>query len=460
LLTQPFGFGGNLSNAVSRNHRHGTIKPTLVLDPDIPYGIALTGCHFSNPADSFPFDAGIRIALVNRATRRNFSEESGIGAKPDGVMNRLACLTQWARGRHGLARSRSAIALGLSLLGSAPSVCAIDSVRGLPFSRIYSLEDVGYVPRGSRLNFDAFGRVAVIHEGVYAVLNDTAWSNLIDPDDAARLPMTEVVHAGYGRYYYGGRASWGFAEFGADGKVHGKSLVPPNPPTWTRTTSFDDVIVTTEGVYFASRGGVAFWDFAEKKCQLFEVPKMARAFAVGKTVFISRFDQPLSVIDVNARKIRSMPGTALDQRVVVRATTLDETRTLVSSLDGPPQVFDGANVTPWRIEPPIDLTGRISALERLVDGNIAIALTGKGVFVLSPEGKLLLSLTIPQYHRVSSIASRERGVLWLLTEDSVEKILYQGGLTSFGQRLGLPLAWPVVASWNNRLRVRRRDSSR
>ena len=45
----------------------------------------------------------------------------------------------------------------------------IDSIRGLPFSRIYSLEDVGYVPRGSRLNFDAFGRVAVIHEGVYAV---------------------------------------------------------------------------------------------------------------------------------------------------------------------------------------------------------------------------------------------------------------------------------------------------
>ncbi len=327
------------------------------------------------------------------------------------------------------------------------------SVRGLPFSRVYSLEEIGYVPRGSRLSFDAFGRLAVINEGVYAVLNDTAWSNLADAADTIHPPMTEVVHAGYGRSYYGGRASWGMAEFGADGKLHAKSLVPPNPAAWTRTTTFDDVIVTTEGVYFASRSGVAFWDFASKQCQLFEVPKMAKAFAVGNKVFVSSFDQALRCIDLKAGMVAALPGTGLDQRVVVQTTTLDEKHALVSFLNGPPLVFDGENVTPWRTQDKVDLTGRISALDRLADGNIAIAITGKGVFVLSPEGHLLLALTIPQYHRVSSIASRERGVLWLLTEDSIEKVLYQGGLTSFGQRLGLPLMWPSVASWNDRFFV-------
>src|SRR5688500_11741868 len=84
-----------------------------------------------------------------------------------------------------------------------------ERARGLPFSRTYSLDGIGYVPRGSRLNFDSFGRSAVIHDGVYAVLNDTAWINIAHAAESTRTPMSDVVHAGYGRSYYGGRASWG-----------------------------------------------------------------------------------------------------------------------------------------------------------------------------------------------------------------------------------------------------------
>jgi len=326
-------------------------------------------------------------------------------------------------------------------------------VRGLPFSRIYSLEDVGYVPRDSRLNFDTFGRVAVIHEGVYAVLNDTSWLNLANLDDPAHYPISEVVYTGNGRSYYGGRASWGLAEYGTDGKLHAKSLVPPNPPTWTQTTTFDNVFVTTEGVYFASPGGVAFWDFTAKESVLFEVPQVAAVFPVGDKVFVSSFDQPLRFLDVKARSVRSVPGTELDQQSVGNAARLDDTRTLVSYRQGPLRVFDGVNVMPWRTQDPVDLSGRVSALARLADGNIAIAITGKGLFVLTPEGRLLLSLPSQEFYRVTSIASREHGVLWLLTEDSVVKVLYQGGLTSFGQRLGLPLTNPTVATWQDRLFV-------
>ena len=359
------------------------------------------------------------------------------------------------RAQHFLRRPllwSAVVALGLSLCCGTTQAGGIDHIRGLPFSRIYSLEDIGYVPRGSRLSFDAFGRVAVIHEDVYAVLNDTAWTNLADLDDPAH-PMNDIVHAENGRSYYGGRGSWGIAEFAADGKLHAKSIVPSNPPAWTRSATFDQVIVTAEGVYFASRSGLAFWNLTTKECQLFEIPQMATALAVGDNVYVSSFEQPLRYVDVKARKVRPVAGTELDQRPVAQSAKLDEAHTLVSFLDGPPAVFDGVKFTPWGTGTAIDLTGRISALERLADGNVAIAVTGKGVFVLSPEGNLLLSLTIPQYHRISSIASRERGVLWLLAEDSLEKILYQGGLTTFGQRLGLPLTWPHVATWNDRLFV-------
>jgi len=293
----------------------------------------------------------------------------------------------------------------------------------------------------------------VIHEGVYAVLNDTSWSNLANLDDPAHYPISEVVYTGNGRSFYGGRASWGLAEYGTDGKLHAKSLVPDNPPTWTRTTTFDSIIVTTEGVYFVSPGGVAFWDFAAKENQLFEVPQLASAFVVGDKVYVSSFDQALRFIDVKARSLQSMAATELDQHPVASSAKLDDTHTLVSFRQGPPQVFDGVSVAPWPTESTVDLSGRISALARLADGNIAIAVTGKGLFVLSPQGRLLLSLTFPEYYRVTSIASRERGVLWLLTEDSVVKVLYQGGLTSFGQRLGLTLTLPTVATWRDRFFV-------
>lgn len=328
---------------------------------------------------------------------------------------------------------------------------ASSSLRGLPFTRTYSLEDIGYVPRGSRLNFDAFGRIAVIHDGVYAVLNDTAWLNIIDADQAARTPMTEVVHAGYGRTYYGGRATWGLAEFGTDGKLHAKPLVPADPPPWTRATTFTDVIVTPEGVYFTSPNGFAFWDFARKETELHEI-RSTCAFAVGPRLFVAAFQQPLRSFDLRQRALVPRPVAGLDSPIQ-RAVPLDEQRTLLSCANGRLLVFDGQDVAPWAGQARNDLQGRVTALRRLADGNVAIAINGKGVFVLSADGHLRSSLTTPEFHQVSSVASREAGVLWVLTENAIEKVLYGGGLTSFGQRLGLPLGWPLIASWHDRIFV-------
>ncbi len=341
-------------------------------------------------------------------------------------------------------------AIGAGFLAGILATAAGSEIHGVPFTRTYSLDDIGYVPRGSRLSFDSFGRIAVIHDGVYAVLNDTAWINVAHSDEASRTPMNDVVHAGYGRTYYGGRASWGMAEFGPDGKIHAKPLVPPNPPAWTRTTTFTEVIVTVDGVYFSSRNGVVFWDFAQKQCQLFELGRLSRAFAVGNRVFVSCVDQPLRTIDVKAGKVRASPASPLDEQPVHRAAPLGDRRTLVSFLDGRLFVFDGQTAEPWAGQRSANLKDRIAAMRTLADGNVALAIDGKGLFIFSPEGEILSALTTPQYHQVSSIASREAGVIWVLTEDAIEKILYTGGLTSFGQRQGVTLLWPIVAKWQGR----------
>jgi signal transduction histidine kinase len=340
------------------------------------------------------------------------------------------------------------------LFGAVLLAPALDasSIRGLPFSRSYSLEDVGFVPRGSRLGFDAFGRVAVIHDGVHAVLNDTTWLNLADTATPNRTAIMYVVRAPDGNSYYGSLGSWGRAELQTDGKLHAVSLVPPDAPGWTQTATFSDTLVTAEGVYFANRNGVVFRNYERGETQFFEL-HTSKAFQVGNQVYVSSFGHPVRHVDVSARKIHDVPSMILDgsgDNIVEHATVLDEHRALVSILSGRLLVFDGTHATPWPGQVRNNLTGRVSALQRLADGNIALAISQKGVFVLSPEGELLSSLTIPQYHRVSAIASREPGVMWLITEDSVEKLLYDSGLTSFDQRLGLSLGWPLIANWNGR----------
>ena len=158
------------------------------------------------------------------------------------------------------------------------------SIRGMSFTRSYSLEDIGHVPRGSRLGFDRFGRVAVIHDSVYAVLNDSTWLNLAEEGGAGHLPMSNVVQAPDGRTYFGARSSWGRVMTGEDGHLHPVPFVSSDPPAWSSTAVFSDLIATDRGVYFCSWNGVVFWDFQRKKSVLFEVPRLSRSFLVGGKV--------------------------------------------------------------------------------------------------------------------------------------------------------------------------------
>jgi hypothetical protein len=159
------------------------------------------------------------------ATCRTFAVHSGQSAN----FRRVAPGVPPQRGLAQLRRVAGMIAFGFGFLSGALTGYGVDSVRGLPFSRSYSLEDVGYVPRGSRLNFDVFGRVAVIHEGVYAVLNDTVWSNLSEPNDPAHYPINEVVQTDRGDSYYGGRASWGVVAR-TESFMPDRSCRPIHPP--------------------------------------------------------------------------------------------------------------------------------------------------------------------------------------------------------------------------------------
>lgn len=336
---------------------------------------------------------------------------------------------------------------GSALRADAPSV------RGIPFSRSYSFEDIGHVPRGSRLGFDQFGRLSVIHETIYTVLNDSTWIDLAGQDVQDRVPLICAEPAPDGHHYYGARGSWGYTELGSDGRLHPVSLVPPHPPAWIATAAFSNILVTKDGVYFPSWNGVVFWNPQTKKNLLFEVQRLSSAFRVGNRVYISAYEKPLRYVDLATETLKSAAGTALDDNVVEQSAPLNETSSLVTLTDGRLLVYDGKTISPWLAPEDNSIKGHISALQQIVDGHIAIAVTGQGLLLFSKEGQLLMALTASQYHNISALANREPGVLWIETEDTVEKILYSSPLSAFKQRLGLSIAWPIIASWNKQLYV-------
>jgi len=345
------------------------------------------------------------------------------------------------------------VVLWIVFLAGCTAVAATPAIRGVPFTRSYSLEDIGHVPRGSRLGFDRFGRVAVIHDAVYVALNDSVWLNIAEHGGKDRIPMVNVVQGPDGRSYYGARGSWGYVEGQADGRLHPDPLVPANPPGWIATALFKDLIFTRDGVYFASWNGVVYFNFARKTNFLFEVPRLSRVFQVGERVYISAFDAPLRYIDAASGTIKSAAGTGLDDNAVEFSAQLDQARSLVTFADGRLFVFDGQRVSPWLPPEKNSIAGHISVVKQLVDGRIAMGVTGQGLLLFSTDGELLMALTNSQYHNIIALANREPGVLWVETEDAIAKILYGSPLSAFGTRLGLPVAWPIVVSWNGQIIV-------
>lgn len=338
-------------------------------------------------------------------------------------------------------------AIGLTGLATADPL-----IRGLPFTRSFSWEDIGYGPRGAHLSFDRFGRVTVIHDGVYAVLNDTMWLNLADREPGG-IQMSSVIQAADGRMYYGARGSWGVAEIRSNGLLSAVPLGPAQMPEWARSAGFKDLVATSEGVYFVSAHGLIFRGYRDEVTQFHEQSRIVRAFAIGNRVYVSSFGRPLEYVDVAGGALKAAPTLELGQAVVEFATPLDEEHSLLSLIGGRLVVFDGVRLRPWEVQSRHGLTGRISAILHLVDDNVAVGITGRGLFLFSPEGELLLHLDTPEAQRITALANREPGVLWMGTENGVEKVLYSSALTAFGQQLGLTLGWPIIERWQGKLLI-------
>jgi signal transduction histidine kinase len=338
--------------------------------------------------------------------------------------------------------------LMLALAGPA----LLPAMEGLPVTRFYPFEEIGNVSRGAHLNFDAFGRIAVVQRGTYAVLNDGAWLELSEAE-AGDVQILETRPDHDGVTYYGALGSWGILTATPTGKLRPDSLVPADYPKWVLATNFDQILCTARGVYFAGLNGVVFWSRATKRHQFFEVSGVSRLFAHGGSVFVSSHSKRLFVLDADRETPVLADSSAFASIVVGRFASAGSGRAVAATTFRRLVLIRDHAIHP--LPPPLDgtLPGNITALQSLPEGGVAAAVLGVGLYILDADGNIKTKLTGPDYAQITALASNEGGVLWAATETGVMKILHGHPYTVFGQALGLPVEWPQLVSWNGQLIV-------
>lgn len=317
-------------------------------------------------------------------------------------------------------------------------------LSGLPFTRHYSFDQIGDITRSGQLTFDKGGRLVAVRDQAYVVLNDDTWLDIgaREPD---AVKVLQVAHDADGTSYYGALGSWGILVLGDDGRMRAQPLSPANPPPWVLANNFTDILCRPEGVYLAGWNGLVFWDRRTREHRYFEVPAIVRVFSLGERVYISSHIRGLLAFANDAL----VEDRTLGNTVVGNVAALGDGRAFVSDTYRRLFLYDGNRLISLPGPLGKSLRGSVSALQTLPEGNVAVAIAGEGLYIVSPNGEIVWALTRPEYRAISKLAINEPGVLWALAETGVIKTLYGAPVSLFDQSLGISVSWPQIVRWND-----------
>lgn len=319
---------------------------------------------------------------------------------------------------------------------------------GLPFVRTYSLSEIG-ASRGAKFSVDRIGRIAVISNQDYTILNDNTWIHpLIKvPDLPQLLDMRwDDVHK---RYFYGSLGSWGTLQLSAGGQFEIRSLIQDKFPKWVMATNFEQTLLLGPKVIFAGYNGIVIEDIEHGTQKFLEVPELVRVFTIGSRVFLSSHSGGMMQLDMDTLELVTINKYFVAKKVV----PLNESEVLISTTGERLLVFNGKDFRPWPCPFITPSPQAISCIAALPDGSIAIAIDEKGVFILSNDGDLQIALTTPDYQRVFDLLATENGILWIATETMVQKVFCRGGISIVDQRSNMIARWPHVVTWHGKVDI-------
>jgi len=321
--------------------------------------------------------------------------------------------------------------------------------QGLPITRIYPFEEIGHASRGGRLGFDSFGRVAVVQDGSFVVLNDRSWVDIAER--GARIHLLQARAAEDGSSYYGALGSCGRLVTRPDGSLGPESVLPADCPRWVLSTNFTDIQFVKGLVCFSGWNGVVLFDPHTKVCRFVEITELAAMFELGGRVYAASNVDRMLELDLQQARVLPAQPTLFGDSVVNQRAFFGNGDALLVSTGRRLYLAHGGTVQPFPGPLQRLVVGQVTAVQGLPEGDVAVAISNAGLFIVGADGTLRLSLTGAEFGRIGGLATRERGVLWAISEAAVLRVLYNHPVSVFGQALGISVNWPQPVLWDGKV---------
>ncbi|HEY9156229.1 MAG TPA: hypothetical protein VIM69_13940, partial [Opitutaceae bacterium] len=265
-------------------------------------------------------------------------------------------------------------------------------LRGLPYSRFYSFDEIGDVSSGADLLFDNHGRLAVAKDGVCMALNDGTWLNLLE-SNKSDIAIQHVFFDAQNHAYFGAVGAWGLLHWTENGQLHPESLKPETSPLWTLRNEFNAALFTEKGVCFSGFNGIAYWLREENRTVFHQLSGVARVFSLAGQVYVASYENGTQLLDINTGELK--PESSLFSGFIVdRMASLPGERAIATTASRQLLVYDGEKFTPiagaWG-------DNRISIIQALPEGNVALAVAGRGIYIIDNSRKLVSSFIDTEY---------------------------------------------------------------
>jgi signal transduction histidine kinase/ligand-binding sensor domain-containing protein len=290
------------------------------------------------------------------------------------------------------------------------------------------------------------------------------WSQVRIADSDVFQTIRSFVKDSNGQIYFGGGQNFGYLQTDIFGNTKAISLLGLVPDEYRDFSDIRSVQISGESIYIQAREYLfRFEPSSEKTNRGIKVWKadtyFAYSFNFGGELYVFQLDKGL--YQLKNEQLELVPGAGIfnSTRIYIMLPLPEDkskgSQYIVGTSNDGFYRFDGTKFTRFKTE--IDQILFNQFLYRgmvLPDGNFLVSVIGKGVFEISPEGRLIQKIDYESGLRDESVYfpyMDTSGMLWLGLDNGISKVELKSGITTFSKETGLKSGVLSIDRFNNNL---------
>ena len=309
---------------------------------------------------------------------------------------------------------------------------------GLPFIKYYSTHEYNGGIQNWAIAQNKYGLVYVANNFGVLEFDGSSW-NIFTFSSGSKVRHISI--GGDGKIYAASQGDFGYLFPDHSGKLTYTSLADSLPPEYRNFDEAWRVFQDHDRLLFCTFRQI-FVYHPDGKIDIVN-PRQApeNFFYVNHQLYVNQLEVGLSYLDGTTLKI--LPGgEALKGMTVTGLLNLSNNELWVSTLHNGIFIYDGSKFSPWNTKNnTVFKNSAINCVLRLRNGNYALGSQNNGLYILSPEGEILLHINKTKglnNRTVLSLFEDAQNNLWLGHNNGITSIELDMPFTYINEQVGLP----------------------